>query len=93
MSCHHEDLGLEELEQVERAAVAAGLTAERAAAVTRDIRPARELAKETIVRLEPRHISGFQTLIAILETALQEARAKQWINEPRDEPQASRTES
>ncbi len=93
MSCHHEDLGLEELEMADRAAVAAGhLTAEQAAAVTKAVRSARELAKETIARLEPRHIGGFPILIMILENALREARAQQWISEIRDKPQASRAE-
>ena len=94
MSCHHEDLGLEELERADRAAVAAGhLTTEQAAVVTKAVRSARESARETIVRLEPQHITGYAHLIKILETALQEARAQQWISEIRDKPLASRAES
>ncbi len=90
MTCHHEDLGLEELERADQAAVAAGhMTAEQAAAVTKTVKSARQIARDTIVRLEPRHIGGFPSLIVILETALKEARAQQWISEIRDKPQAT----
>lgn len=87
-SCGHCDLGLEDLEAMRQAAVAAGhMTAEQAEKTIAPVKAAREVAGEAITRLEPRHISGFPMLITILETALQEARAQQWISEIRGEPQ------
>lgn len=74
-SCGHSDLGLEQLEVAQRAAVKAGhMTEEQAAVTIGTVRAAREAAQETITRLEPRHISGWSSLIHILEEALERAR-------------------
>jgi len=43
---------------------------------------ARVEAAETIVRLEPRHITGYASLIQILETALMRARVQQALCKP-----------
>jgi hypothetical protein len=43
---------------------------------------ARAEAAETIVRLEPRHITGYESLIQILETALMRARVQQALCKP-----------
>ncbi len=58
-----------------------------------EAKAAQELAKEIVARLEPRHISGFSMLVTLLETAVRDARAEQWITEMHVEPQGSRAES
>jgi hypothetical protein len=76
-SCGHCDLDIEGLKKSAEAAVAGGhVTAETAAANIRAVTGAREMARDIISQLEPRHISGWASLITILETVLANARAE-----------------
>jgi len=73
-TCEHSDPDIEQLEATFRAAVEVGhTTAERAEKEIVPVRAAREMACDIIIRLEPRHIGGFASLIEILEKAMSDA--------------------
>jgi len=80
--CQHEDMGLESLEAMLAAMREQKVPPEMVEAAKERIMAVRTEARDTIIRLEPRHIVGWANLCEILETALMRVRVQRDLSKP-----------